>query len=62
MSRFNLAERSQEEMDKINVDLTVFGVVYKERYNLPVVAELVEREPLAQLQEYFRERFAYYRA
>ncbi len=34
---YNLAELPQEEMDKINVDLAASGVVYKERYNMPVI-------------------------
>lgn len=57
----NLATLSQEEMDKVNVDLAASGVSYKERYNMPVVAELVEREQPAHLRDYFRERLAYYR-
>lgn len=61
MSKYNLAERSQEEMDKVNVDLAASGVVYKERYNMPVVAELVEREQPEHLRGYFRERVAFYR-
>lgn len=34
----NLAELTQEEKDKINVDLAASGVAYKERLNMPVVA------------------------
>ena len=40
----NLATLSQEEKDKVNVDLAAAGVAFKERYNMPVVAEIVERE------------------
>ena len=40
----NLATISQEEKDKVNVDLAAAGVAFKERYNMPVVAEIVERE------------------
>lgn len=61
MSKYNLAERSQEEMDKVNVDLAASSAVYKERYNMPVVAELVEREQPEHLKLYFRERVAFYR-
>jgi hypothetical protein len=39
----NLAKISQDEMDKVNVDLAAAGVAFKERYNMPVVADLVER-------------------
>ena len=40
----NLAKLPQDEMDKVNVDLAAAGVAFKERYNMPVVAEVVERE------------------
>ena len=40
----NLAKLEQAEMDKVNVDLAAAGVAFKERYNMPVVAEVVERE------------------
>ncbi|MGO3014664.1 MAG: DNA polymerase III subunit theta [Hafnia alvei] len=59
---YNLAELPQEEMDKINVDLAASGVVYKERYNMPVIAEMVAREQPPHLKEYFMERLAFYRA
>ncbi|MBW3478313.1 DNA polymerase III subunit theta [Hafnia alvei] len=49
-------------MDKINVDLAASGVVYKERYNMPVIAEMVVREQPPHLKEYFMERLAFYRA
>ncbi len=37
-STMNLANLTQEEKDKINVDLAASGVAYKERLNMPVVA------------------------
>ncbi len=40
----NLAKPDQTEMDKVNVDLAAAGVAFKERYNMPVIAEAVERE------------------
>jgi DNA polymerase-3 subunit theta len=58
----NLAEIGKEEMDKINVDLAASAVAFKERYNMPVVAEIVERGQAAHLRGYFRERVAFYRA
>lgn len=58
---FNLADLPQEEMDKVNVDLAAAGVSYKERYHMPVISELVEREQPEHLRTYFRERLAYYR-
>ena len=49
----NLAKLSQEEMDKVNVDLAAAGVAFKERYNMPVVADLVEREQPEHLRGWF---------
>lgn len=37
------------------------GVAYKERLNMPVVAEVVAREQPEHLREYFMERVRYYR-
>ncbi|WP_127958298.1 DNA polymerase III subunit theta [Serratia microhaemolytica] len=59
---YNLAELPKLEMDKINVDLAAAGVAFKERYNMPVVADLVEREQPAELRDYFRQRVMHYRA
>ena len=52
---------SQDEMDKVNVDLAAAGVAFKERYNMPVVADLVEREQPAHLRDWFRERLIAHR-
>nr|WP_318381330.1 DNA polymerase III subunit theta [uncultured Enterobacter sp.] len=57
----NLAKIAQEEMDKVNVDLAAAGVAYKERYNMPVIAEVVEREQPAHLRDWFRERLIAHR-
>ncbi|HAT1657809.1 TPA: DNA polymerase III subunit theta [Proteus mirabilis] len=57
----NLANLTQEEKDKINVDLAASGVAYKERLNMPFVASEVERKQPAHLREYFNERLAFYR-
>ncbi|HEY3983754.1 DNA polymerase III subunit theta [Cedecea sp.] len=58
---YNLADLPQEEMDKINVDLAAAGVAFKERYNMPIVAEVVEREQPEHLRGWFRERLIAYR-
>ncbi|GKW15287.1 DNA polymerase III subunit theta [Pectobacterium carotovorum subsp. carotovorum] len=58
---YNLAELSKEDMDKINVDLAASGVAFKERYNMPVIPEVVEREQPEHLRDYFRERVMFYR-
>ncbi|ELO76013.1 DNA polymerase III subunit theta, partial [Salmonella enterica subsp. enterica serovar Enteritidis str. SARB17] len=44
MSGHNIAAKSKEEQDRVNVDLAASGVAYKERLNLPVIAEQVARE------------------
>ncbi|MFP7259074.1 DNA polymerase III subunit theta [Citrobacter portucalensis] len=61
MSNFNIAAKSQEEREKVNVDLAASGVAYKERLNMPVIAEQVAREQPEHLREYFMERVRFYR-
>jgi DNA polymerase-3 subunit theta len=61
MSKLNIAARNQEERDKVNVDLAASGVAYKERLNMPVIAEQVAREQPEHLREYFMERVRHYR-
>lgn len=57
----NLAARSIEERDRINVDLAASGVAYKERMNMPVIAMEVEMQQPEALKPYFRERLQHYR-
>lgn len=59
--KHNLAQLPQEEMDKINVDLAAASVAFKERYNMPVIAEAVEREQPEQLRSWFKERLIAHR-
>ena len=61
MSEWNLAAKSQDEMDKVNVDLAASGVAYKERMSMPVVAEQEARQQPEHLREYFMERVRFYR-
>ncbi|HBS6385896.1 TPA: DNA polymerase III subunit theta [Klebsiella pneumoniae] len=61
MSQWNIAAKSKDEQDKVNVDLAASGVAYKERLNMPVVAEVVAREQPEHLREYFMERVRHYR-
>ena len=58
---YNLAILPQEEKDKVNVDMAAAGVAFKERYNMPVIAEAVEREQPEALRAWFRERLAHHR-
>ncbi|APB06086.1 DNA polymerase III subunit theta [Raoultella ornithinolytica] len=61
MSKWNIAAKPKEEQDKVNVDLAASGVAYKERMNMPVIAEMVAREQPEHLREYFMERVRHYR-
>ncbi|ELY2489653.1 hypothetical protein SMY42_001333 [Cronobacter sakazakii] len=38
----NLAARSKEERNKVNVDLAASGMAYKEHLNQPVIPQQVE--------------------
>ncbi|HCL6889366.1 TPA: DNA polymerase III subunit theta [Citrobacter freundii] len=61
MPSHNIAAKSKEDQDKVNVDLAASGVAYKERLNMPVIAEQAAREQPENLREYFMERVRYYR-
>jgi len=61
MSQWNIAKLSKEEQDKVVVDLVASGVAYKERLNMPVIAEAIAREQPEHLREYFMERLRHYR-
>lgn len=61
MSKHNIAAKPKEEQDKVNVDLAASGVAYKERLNMPVIAEVVMREQPEHLRDYFLERMKFYR-
>lgn len=61
ISGLNLAATSEEEQDKVPIDLTASGVAYKERLAMSVVAEPVVREPPEHLREFFMERLRHYR-
>lgn len=61
MSDWNIAVKSPDERDKVNVDLAASGVAYKERLNMPVIPEVVMREQPEHLRDYFMERVKFYR-
>ncbi|WP_333892617.1 DNA polymerase III subunit theta [Atlantibacter subterraneus] len=61
MSQWNIAKLSKEEQDKVAVDLVASGVAYKERLNMPVIAEAIAREQPEHLRESFMERLRHYR-
>lgn len=57
----NLAARSREERDKVNVDLAASGVAFKERMNMPVIPHEVEMQQPEAMREYFKDRLQHYR-
>lgn len=61
MPNSNIAVKPQEDRDKVNFDLVASGVAYKERLNMPVIAEVVMRELPEHLRNYFLERLKFYR-
>lgn len=58
---YNLAKIALDEMEKVNVDLAASGIAFKERYNMPVIPEVIEREQPEHLRDYFRQRVLHYR-
>ena len=59
--RHNIAEKSKEKQNKVNVDLAASGMEYRERLNIPVITEQVSWEQPEHSREYFMERIRYYR-
>lgn len=57
----NLALLPKDQMDKVNVDLQASGVAFKERYNVAIIPDVIERSLPEHLREYFRERLIHYR-
>ncbi|MDX8000023.1 DNA polymerase III subunit theta [Xenorhabdus sp. Reich] len=58
---YNLAKLPKDEMDKVNVDLAASSVAFKERYNMPIIPDIVEQSQPSHLKEYFQQRLQYYR-
>lgn len=58
---YNLAELAKEEREKLNLDLAAASVAFKERYNMPVIADRVEAEQAVHLREHFRKRLKLFR-
>lgn len=58
---YNLAELAKEEREKLNLDLAAASVAFKERYNMPVIADRVEAEQAVHLRELFRKRLKLFR-
>ncbi|HGJ5858959.1 MAG TPA: DNA polymerase III subunit theta [Arsenophonus nasoniae] len=58
---YNLAELTKEEREKLNLDLAAASVAFKERYNMPVIADKIEAEQAPHLREHFRKRLTLFR-
>ncbi|SPP31129.1 DNA polymerase III subunit theta [Arsenophonus endosymbiont of Aleurodicus floccissimus] len=58
---YNLAELAKEEREKLNLNLAAASVAFKERYNMPVIANRVKAEQAVHLREYFRKRLKLFR-
>ncbi|MDR5610123.1 MULTISPECIES: DNA polymerase III subunit theta [unclassified Arsenophonus] len=56
---YNLAELAKEEREKLN--LAAASVAFKERYNMPVIADRVEAAQAVHLREHFRKRLKLFR-
>ncbi|MEX7298256.1 DNA polymerase III subunit theta [Klebsiella pneumoniae] len=62
MMERNLAKISQDEMDKVNVDLAAAAALLLRSGTICLmVADLVEREQPAHLRDWFRERLIAHR-
>lgn len=55
MTNHNIAEKPQKYCDQVSVDLTASGMAYKERMNMPVIAEVVMREHPEHMRDYILE-------
>lgn len=61
MPGHNIAAKSKEEQDKVNVDLAASGVAFKEWLEQFVpIEEVVSMQP-SNLQDFFKERLSIYR-
>ncbi|MFS1537939.1 MAG: DNA polymerase III subunit theta [Candidatus Phlomobacter fragariae] len=58
---YNLAELTKDEREKLKLDLAAASVAFKERYNMPVIADKVEVEQAPHLRKYFRKRLTLFR-
>ena len=56
-----IAPKSKANRKNVSVDMVVSDVAYKERLNMPIIAEQVAREQPEHLWDYFMDRVRYYR-
>lgn len=58
----NLANISQKEIEKMQVDLVAAGIAFKERYKISVAVRTVEKAQPLVLQTWFKERLKHHRS
>lgn len=61
MSCFNLAVKTHDERETVDVELAACGFAYKVRLNMTAMAEVVMREQPDNLRDYFLECLKFYR-
>ncbi|HDX8940710.1 TPA: DNA polymerase III subunit theta [Klebsiella michiganensis] len=61
MSKWNLAQRPDEERKRVDMDKVVAAVAYLERMGKPVVPEMETRQFPQSLWPVFQARLEYYR-
>ena len=61
MSKWNLAQRPDEERKRVDMDKVVAAVAYLERMGKPVVPEMETRQFPQSFWPAFRARLEYYR-
>jgi DNA polymerase-3 subunit theta len=58
----NLAALTQEEKDRVNVDMAAAAFTYKMRLRMPVIPEVEMRKQSEALQPYFTDRYHHHLA
>lgn len=61
MKKYNLANLSKEEKDKIKIKILAAAVAFKEKNKIDVLAESVEMQQNKQMRSFFRQCLSYYR-
>lgn len=58
---YNLTELVKEESERLNLDLAAASVAFKERYNMPVIADKIEADQTVHLRGHLRKRLILFR-
>ncbi|MXP67370.1 DNA polymerase III subunit theta [Pantoea sp. Aalb] len=61
---YNIAFLSQENKNKLKIDLIAASIAFKERYNMPVSIKMIERKynKSNDLRKLFNQRLIFYRS